>query len=413
MPPIEQRRTLALWLMWCVALVLGLRMASHQARVVDQRANGFVAYYTSARLLTEGEDAVRFYDRPWFQSHIARFEPTVLEIFSANPPTMSVLLVPLSSLGYYEARAVWVAFSFSVVVATMAWLLTTLRVSGLWAPGFAAFVFVYHPLVSTLEHGQFYGVGLALLAVVFHGYRKGSDLAIGVPLGFLLVTKTALLMIWPLLVVKKRWRAMAWGVGVAAATIAASWPWIGAEAWTRYVREAVELTRNPLLAVTAYQTVFGFFHHLFGRGGDSIGAPVIALPALATALSTIVSVALLIVTTIAAQRFRASAVIFAAAVLVGLILTPVTGESHFTLSLLPIAVLVAEAQRRGARYALLVIAGALLIGADLPYRSTRLTDGLLATFAYPKLYGTLLLWALALWTATVHSRDSEANRSTQ
>ena len=406
MSGIEQRRTQALWLLWCVALVLGLRMASYQARVVDQRANGFVAYYTSARLLTEGEDPVRFYDRPWFQSHIARFEPTVLEIFSANPPTMSVLLLPLSSRGYYEARAVWVALSFLVVIATTAWLLIALRVSGLWPPAFAAFVFLYHPLVATLEHGQFYGVGLALLAVVFHGYRKGGDLAIGVPLGFLLVTKTAGLMIWPLLVVGKRWRAMAWGVGVAAATVVASWPWIGAAAWERYFREAVELTRNPLLAVTAYQTVFGFFHHLFGRGGDPIGAPVIPLPALATALSAIISGGLLIVTMLAAQRSRGSGVIFAAAVLVGLILTPVTGESHFTLALLPIAVLVAEAQRHGARYALLVIAGALLIGADLPYRSTRLTVGLLAMFAYPKLYGTLLLWGLALWTASEQSRDS-------
>jgi hypothetical protein len=172
---VEQRRTLTFWLLWCAAVGLGLRMAGYQASVVDQRANGFVAYYTSARLLTEGEDPARFYDRPWFQRHIERFEPTVLEIFSANPPTMSVLLLPLSALGYHEARAVWVAFSFAVVLATMAWLLAVLPIPGLWAPAFAGFVFVYQPLVATLDHGQFYALGLALLAVVFHGYRKGRE----------------------------------------------------------------------------------------------------------------------------------------------------------------------------------------------------------------------------------------------
>ena len=411
MSGVERRRTLATALLWCVAVVLGLEMAGYQARVVDQRANGFVAYYTSARLLTEGEDPARFYDRPWFQSHIARFEPTVLEIFSANPPTMSVLLLPLSSLGYYEARAVWVAFSLAAVIATTAWLLLALRISGFWAPAFAGFVFLYDPLVSTLDHGQFYALGLALMAVVFHGYQTGRDLAIGVPLGFLLITKTAGLLIWPLLVVGKRWRAMAWGVGVAAMTLVAAWPWISAAAWGRYLREAVELTRNPLLGVTAYQTVFGFFHHLFGQGGDPIGAPVISLPALATALSAIVSGGLLIVTALAARQSPRSGVMFAAFVLLGLILTPVTGASHYTLALLPIAVLVAEAQRHGARYALLVIAGALLIAADLPYRSPRLADGLLALFAYPKLYGTLLLWAMALWTATERmAPDGNARR---
>jgi hypothetical protein len=399
MSAVEQRRTLALWLLWCVAILLGLRMANYQARVVDQRANGFVAYYTSARLLIEGEDPIRFYDRRWFQSHIARFEPTVLEIFSANPPTMSLLLLPLSALGYDEARAVWVSFSFLIVIATMAWLLSALRVSRLWAPALVAFTFLYQPLVATFEHGQFYAVGLALLTVVFHGYRKGGDLAIGLPLGVLLITKTAGLAIWPLLVIAKRWRAMAWGIGVAAVTVLISWPWIGAGAWSLYLREASQVTREPLLAVTAYQTVFGFCHHLFGWGGAQIGAPVIQLPALATALTWILSGGLLTLTALVALGSRASDVMFAAFVLLGLILTPVTGLSHFTLALLPIAILVAEAPRQHARYALLMIAGALLVGADLPYRSPRLADGLLAVFAYPKLYGALLLWGLALWTA--------------
>jgi hypothetical protein len=403
----ERLRTLATGLLWCVALVLGLRMAAYQARVVDQPANGFVAYYTSARLLIEGADPFRFYDRPWFQGQIARFEPTVLEIFSANPPTMSALLLPLSGLGYHEARAVWVAFSFVIAVAATGWLLTALRIGGLWAPAFAGFVFQYHPLVATLDHGQFYALGLALLVVVFEGYRRRRDLAIGVPLGFLLITKTAGLLIWPLLVLGRRWRAMAWGIAVAAAIAIVCWPWIGAAAWERYLRETLELTRNPLLAVTAYQTVFGFFHHLLGRGGDPIGAPVLQLPVLATALSAIASGGLLTVTALTALRSRAFDLLFGAFVLLGLILTPVTGASHFTLALLPIAVLVAEAQHRGSPYALLVIAGALLIAADLPYRSPALADGLLAVFAYPKLYGTLLLWGLTIGTAA----ESPGSRS--
>jgi hypothetical protein len=398
MSGIDRRRTLT-WLLWGVALVLGLRMAGYQARVVDRPANGFVAYYTSARLLTEGEDPARFYDRGWFQRHIARFEPTVLEIFSANPPTMSVLLLPLSALRYHDARAVWVGFSGLIAIGTVAWLLSALRVSGPWAAAFAIFAILYHPLVATLDHGQVYAVGLALLAVVWHGYRNGRDLAVGVSLGFLLITKTAGLFIWPLLVIARRWRALAWSVGSAAVTALISWPWIGAAAWGTYLREASEVTRNPLLAVTAYQTVFSFCHHLFGRGGAQIGTPVVQLPVLATVLTALIGAVLLTITTLVALRSRASDRVFAAFVLLGLMLTPVTGASHFTLALLPIAILVAEAQQQRAWYALLIATGAVLVGADVPYRSPRLADGLLAVFAYPKLYGTVLLWGLALWTA--------------
>jgi hypothetical protein len=385
------------WLLWGVAVVLGARMAVHQARVVDRPANSFVAYYTSARLVVEGENPVNFYDRERFQRHVARFEPTVSEIFSANPPTMSVLLLPLSGLGYHEARAVWVAFSFLVVIATTVWLLRTLRITGLWVPVFASFVFGFHPLVATLEHGQVYAVVWALLAVVFHGFRKDADVAIGVPLGFLLVTKTAGLLIWPLLLFARRWRALAVAVGVAAVMVAVSWPWIGAAAWARYVREASELTQNPLLAVTAYQTVFGFCHHLFGAGGAAIGEPLIQLPVLATTLNGIITGILVIVTARAAYRSCESDLLFAAVILLGLILTPVTGAAHFTLALLSIAVLVADAPRQGTRYAFLLTAGALLIAADVPYRSPRLANGMLALLAYPKLYGTVLLWGLAVW----------------
>jgi hypothetical protein len=119
----------------------------------------------------------------------------------------------------------------------------------------------------------------------------------------------------------------------------------------------------------------------------------------------LVSAGLLTATVLVAQRSPASDMIFAAFVVLGLILTPVTGASHFTLALLPIAALVANAQRQNAWYALVMIAGALLVAVDLPYRSPRLADGLLALFAYPKLYGALLLWGLALWTVTNASRS--------
>jgi hypothetical protein len=145
--------------------------------------------------------------------------------------------------------------------------------------------------------------------------------------------------------------------------------------------------------------------------GIAILTALFQLPAVATALTWAVSGVLVIVTALVAQRFDARELIFAAFVLLGLMITPVTGESAFTMALLPLAVLFAETQRRSVPYALLLVVAALLIAADLPYRSPRLADGVVALFAYPKLYGTLLLWGLALSSAVFRSEDGVAAES--
>jgi hypothetical protein len=45
---------------------------------------------------------------------------------------------------------------------------------------------------------------------------------------------------------------------------------------------------------------------------------------------------------------------------------------------------------------LLVAIGILLVGAPLPYKSAGLASGGWAIIAYPKLYGALVLWAVAV-----------------
>ncbi len=139
----SERMTAVLWI---AAAMLGVRLAILVSQRVDEPAHGFVSHYAAARLLTEGADVTRFYDDTWFAEQVARFEPTVTDVFGANMPTMSLLMVPLAILDYRAARVVWTAVSLLLLIATSVWLVRSLNIREGWVPGFFCFVFLYQPV---------------------------------------------------------------------------------------------------------------------------------------------------------------------------------------------------------------------------------------------------------------------------
>jgi uncharacterized membrane protein len=91
-------------------------------------------------------------------------------------------------------------------------------------------------------------------------------------------------------------------------------------------------------------------------------------------------------------------------VIASLALSPFTLDYHYVLALVPLALLAARFHHRSSTTMLVILAVAYaLIAADLPYQSPAVRDGGWALLAYPKLYGAVLLWALAvgegLWGA--------------
>jgi hypothetical protein len=326
--------------------------------------------YTAARLLVERDGAARFYDDEWFRSQVMRFEPQVRDIFSGNPPTMGLLLLPLAWADYRVARGAWIALTLLLLLGTATWLVRSLRLDGAWAPTFLCVVVFAYPVRENMLHAQAYGLAFALLVVAWHGYRASRNGLLGAPLGVLLITKTACLPMWPLPLAERRWRALAWGAATAAVLALAALPLTGADAWAPYVASVAELPSEPLLAVTAYQTQMGFFRHLFGPGDAGVGEPVMHAPLIGIALSIAGGLLLLGISLRAAVRANGTACVFAAFVLLGLILSPVSSEAHYTMVLLPIALLTSELRARGVPHhgAALLASGTLLIAAPFPYR---------------------------------------------
>src|SRR5688572_27697268 len=67
--------------------------------------HGFVSYYAASRLLVSGELGPQAYDDRWFGEVVQRMTASnVREIFIPNPPTMSLMAVPLVGFEPRSAR---------------------------------------------------------------------------------------------------------------------------------------------------------------------------------------------------------------------------------------------------------------------------------------------------------------------
>lgn len=386
-------------LSWIIATALGFGMLFWLVGAIQRPANSFVAHYAASRLVLEGADVARFYEDEWFMIQVARFEPTVTDIYHANLPTMSLVLLPLSPFEYPSARMVWTLFNVLLLLAAVLWAMKMSGVGPGWAGGLLCLVFLFQPVHANLFHGSMYIMALALLVVAWWAYRGGGDPTTGVSLGVLFAAKTAALMYWPLFFVQRRWKVLGWGAATVAAIAVLSLPVVGTAAWGSYFDRASRLLSQPSLTVTAYQTVPGWVRHHLIHDPQWNPEPLTHLPTVATGISWLAGLGMLGVSAVVAWH-RRNDLVFGSFAVLSLMLSPVSTDSHYTMALLPIVILTAHVRgRMRSLEGLLLIAGALLIAADLPYSSPRVADGIWALFAYPKLYGAFMLWALCLWLA--------------
>jgi hypothetical protein len=220
-------------------------------------------------------------------------------------------------------------------------------------------------------------------------------------LGLAFILKTMGLSLWLLLLVQRRWQTLAWGVGVITGLALVSLPWIGLATWRAYFQTAWNFAGSPTVAVTAYQTTAGFFSHLFRFDPTWNPQPIMHLPALATTLTLLVTVAALAVS----MWWGRNAPIphfFAALVPLGTILLPKAEEYHFTLLLIPAVILLNDLVQHPPAGGFFSTDG-LLLGMALfllivPFRydDLSLSVGWLALLAYPRLYGAWLMWWVAI-----------------
>ncbi len=395
--------TLALWV---VLAILSVRLTWKAISGAGRPTHGFVTYYTASRELLAGVPPERFYDDGWFRHRVRRQLPTVVDIYGPNLPTTALSAIPLAWLPYRVARMTWAVVQLGLYAAALWWLARACGFTGWTRPAWLTLGVVWQPAVDDLVHGQAYVPMLLLCTLAWRAWASPDvrDRWLGLAVGAMAVLKAAGLLLWPVLALSRRWRAVLTGAAIVAVVCGSTLPWFGFGAWRAWAGRAVGLAGHPSLSVTAYQTQVGFSRRLFVWDRHGNPEPLLDAPGLGVLTAMIVFGGSAALTLWAAHRARGADATFAAAVLFALAGSPVSLDYHYTLALVPVAIVLAGVRTLTRPIRLAAVAAILALGGDLPYGSVELT-GPLVLLAYPRLYGAGALWAIALATAVRRRKD--------
>ena len=427
-------------LIGALALLAGLDFGRDVfAPSLSDVTHGFPVYYVSARLIVEGRWSERIYDDDWFGAQVrAMTNGRRSEVYSANPPTTSLLLLPIAWLDMPAARATWLVVNLVLLIGSLVLLLNTLVRVGLNEPivvtlseakslsamggmlrsaqhdtgwgylgrtvlgrprdftfgaGMLAFTFAYAPLREDFHLAQAYTFLLFLLTLTFWGFVRTRSVATGITLGTALATKLSGGLLWLLLALRGRWREIAIGIGVGLGFVLLSLALTGWAGWAKYFSllpdHIVGRTWPPVLA---FQSSPNFFQHLLAGDAAWPIEPIVYAPSLAVLLSAAVSGTALVLTLRRARRANFD-IAFATMLTLGVILLPFAEEYHYTLLLLPLTVMASRIARAPIRRldVIWLAATLFLLAAPLPYASQD-GPGWSALLGYPRLYGGWLAW---------------------
>jgi hypothetical protein len=404
---------------------------------MSARTYAFSAYYTSARLTLEGQAGVRFCE-PWFfeQQHALGFGDRS-DFFCPNPPTTALLMLPVAWLPPPAARAAWVALDVVMAIATVAigWrIIQLLRAyhqgtkppryenSVSWwlggehtlsSSGYAALaaivIALFRPLHADWQTNQVYTLIGLLYALWLYGYLARKDWLCGAALAGLALAKLTGWPLWLLMLAARRWRALAWAMGVGMLGLLLSLPLLGAGFWRLYLFGQLPLIpAEPSSAVPANQTLSSLLRQCFSYDEHWSPRPLLDAPWLAGALWWILALALLAATlSLAARRASAASPASALAMLCLVVpLQPAGEEYHYTLLLVALVVLLAT--WRGSVLGAGLLAAALLLFALPPYflNTAAFAGWPRALVAYPRMYAALLVWGATL---TMRAAEPAAN----
>jgi hypothetical protein len=361
-------------------------------------SDGFAAYYTASRLLGENNPVSGFYDDQWFNAQVGRIVPGVQDIYRPNPPPAVALMLPLAQFSYTNARIAWTLLNLVLLVVT---LVVIFRETGFKLPAALAFValtFCFEPIWVNLRQGQAYIVLLFLSAVCWSAMRGRHDKSAGIALGLMLVFKTAGVLLQLLMLRRRRWRALGWCLTTIAFVVLASLVTLGAASWQKYLEILWRGRDETDLMVTAYQSAYSLTHHLFVYDATWNAHPLLRQPQISAVLAFVATLGVLVVVAFILVRGDSDDRSFAALMIAATVISPYSLAYHYSVMLLPIAILAGQLIYDSSPWRWLVLLfGTLLIAIPYPYLSARLSVGAWALLAYPKLYGTLILLGLTFW----------------
>ena len=301
----------------------------------------FLQEYTLARAIADGSD-------PYVPTEVlvARYVGTIPNPTFAHPtphpPTLGILLLPLSLFDYSTAAILWFGLETVCLVAS-AYLLG--RTAGARPSigatlGIATALLIWYPFSVEMTVAQLQVPVLALLAGAWVALRSGRSLLGGALVGLAILLKP---VPWPVLlwfVLRKDWRALVAALSVISGGYLVAGCVVGVDTLETYFTTVL-----PLVAST-YRSAWGNFSisslawrvfHGIQEEGIMLVPPLIKSTLAAQVASIGLPVLLLLAAYLASRKGHDLDVSFALVVIVSILISPIAWTSYLVLTAIPAA----------------------------------------------------------------------------
>ena len=374
-------------------------------------SDDFPEYFTSAKSVRDGQDAVKLYDGAWFREQTRRYQVGSQENpgeFTPYPPPTALLLMPLTSFEPLTALRIVTALSVVCLICSM---LLVRRIFAWPLIDSALFILLSGwALHSGLRFGHPYILISTCCLLGYYFYRKRMPWLAGLCLGIFVPVKYYPVIILAGFALHRQWRVLLGGAIAIAAVALVS---IGVLGWKVHQIFLLDVLLNHftghLIPGPRFTAVFQSFDTLYERLFILDPArnphPWISAPRAAT-LAIVSTKGMLVLTAAAALihlvRMRNVRAIEPTIGILGvlvLLIAPGSGTYAFVLLWLPVALLVDYFLSERARVpAYLILSTYALIGF-IPYGHTFSFEGHggLTVLAFPRLFLLLAMFVVCIY----------------
>jgi Glycosyltransferase family 87/WD40-like Beta Propeller Repeat len=308
----------------------------------------FPNYYTAAVMVRKGIPLREFYDWTSFQRQMnyAGVERQ-LGGFLPQTPVVALPLVELTRFPPQTAKRIWLVWNLGFLAATV-WLLarlTQFSVAHMTLLAFSGFASLY----TNFLYGQYYVFLLFLLTLAFYCLDRSKSTASGLLSGMTFALKLYGGPLFLYFVAKRNWRAAGGFVAAVACAVALAVALFGRQDVFYY---ATQILPRGLQGenIDPYNSLNGtfatFFRHLLLAEPELNPRPLWNAPGLFYFLQPFVSLSILTLSYLALARKRAMSERhdFAWFIIVILLLSVSTASYTYFVLLLPIALLLRDAE---------------------------------------------------------------------
>ena len=368
----------------------------------------FPNYYLAARIAHEGTDPSRAYEWLWLQRQKDHrdIDQRVIGLVPITPFS-TLAMWPITRMPPLTAKHVWLSVNLALLIAS-AFVLRS--ITGLTFLRIGILIAISFPLHRNLLYGQYYVVLLFILIVACWACLRQKRAIAGSLVGIGIAVKVFPVLLCFYFLRRKEWRSLA---ACAFTCVLAALLSIAVFGWRLqrvYVFEVLTWTlRGDCLDPynLASSSLSSLLHRLFIYEPQWNPHPAFAVPWLFAILHPLLQMAILAPAVLLIGRVARTdpqdelvrqriSLEWATLLLATLTITPLPASYHFTVLILPVAILIGHLVKT-RRFKLLTIVAVLYLAVGYPGWNTDSADGWLALLHVPRLYAMILLTAVSAY----------------